>query len=125
MAYDIHVVRTKEWIDAASAPITKQDVDALIASDPELSWSTTDYVDMNDNEGKTIRYSMIIWRGAPCFWWYQDQIQCSGADDARRLKLAQIARALSAYAIGDDGEQYATRKNIFGREKLVIVAPDD
>jgi hypothetical protein len=125
MAYDIYVVRTKEWSNAASAPITKQDVDALIESDPELKWSTTDYVEMSDHKGNTIRYDMMIWRGAPCFWWYRDQIQCSGADDAQRLKLARIARALNGYAVGDDGERYEIRENIFGREKLVTVAPDD
>jgi len=46
MAYDLHVVRTKDWLEASSAPITKEDVDALIASDPELEWSTSDYIDM-------------------------------------------------------------------------------
>jgi hypothetical protein len=49
---------------------------------------------------------MITWRGQPCFWWYRDQIQCSGPDDAQQSKLVQMARALDAYAVGDDGETY-------------------
>jgi hypothetical protein len=106
MAYDLHIVRTDDWTEAASSPITKQDVDALIASDAELAWSTTDYVDMKDEAGVSTRYFMIAWRGAPCFWWYRDQIQCSGPDDAQQLKLVQMARALNAYAVGDDGEIY-------------------
>lgn len=40
MAYDLHLVRTSDWLDAADAPITKADVDALILADAELSWST-------------------------------------------------------------------------------------
>jgi hypothetical protein len=46
VAYDIHVVRTKDWLKASESPITKRDVDIAIAADPELEWSTSDYVDM-------------------------------------------------------------------------------
>src|SRR5262245_38867707 len=110
MAYDLHIVRTKTWLEASSAPITKSDVDALIATDPELAWSTTDYIDMSDDAGAVARYWMITWRGQPCFWWYGDQIQCSGPDDAQLMKLTQLARALNAYAVGDDGERYEIKK---------------
>ena len=67
MAYDLHIVRTKDWTEAASAPITKQDTDALIAADAELAWSTTDYVDMADAAGVSTRYWMITWRGQRAF----------------------------------------------------------
>lgn len=123
MAYDIRIVRTKDWTEAANTPITKQDVDALIASDTELKWSTSDYVDMS-NDGVSTRYYMIVWRGSPCFWWYRDQIQCSGPGEPQQLKLAQMARALNAYAVGDDGERYEIRKSIFGKQKLVTIVPD-
>lgn len=120
MAYDLHIVRTKDWTEAASAPITKQDVDALIAADSELAWSTSDYVDMSDDAGAVTRYWMITWRGQACFWWYRDQIQCSGPDDEQQMKLARLARALSAYAVGDDGERYEI-KGVSRSEKLEIV----
>jgi hypothetical protein len=106
MGYDLHIARTKDWTQAASAPITRHDVDALIAADAELVWSATDYVDMRDAAGQVTRYWMIAWRGQPCFWWYRDQIQCSGPDEAQVSKLVQMARALNAYAVGDDGEIY-------------------
>jgi hypothetical protein len=106
MAYDLHIVRTKNWLEASRAPITKSDVDALIAGDSELAWSTTDYVDMSDDAGAVTRYWMITWRGESCFWWYRDQIQCSGPDEAQVSKLVQMARGLGAYAVGDDGETY-------------------
>lgn len=120
MSYDLHIVRTEDWFDASSAPIKKEEVDALIAGDSELEWSTTDYVDMADDNGSVKRYLMIAWRGQPCFWWYRDQVECSGPNDAQKLKLAQMARALNAYAVGDDGERYELRRGLFGREKLVI-----
>jgi hypothetical protein len=106
MAYDLHIVRTENWLEASAAPITKSDADALIASDPELAWSTTDYVDMSDDTGAVTRYWMITWHGRPCFWWYRDQIQCSGPDETQQGKLVQMARALDAYVVGDDGELY-------------------
>src|SRR5436190_11245531 len=106
MAYDLHIVRTEDWIEAASAPITRQDVDALVAADSELAWSSSDYVDMKDDAGVSTRYYIITWRGQPCFWWYRDQILCSGPDDAQVSKLVQMARALKAHAVGDDGEIY-------------------
>ncbi len=104
MGYDLHIVRTKDWTEAASAPITKQEVDALIRADSELSWSSTDYVDMEDEAGVSTRYYMIAWQGEPCFWWFRDQIQCSGPNEAQVAKLVQMARALKAHAVGDDGE---------------------
>ena len=121
MAYDIHVARTKDWLDAATAPITKNDVDSLLANDAELAWSTTDYLEMVD-DGVETRYFAILWRGVPCFFWYRDQIQCSGPDEAQQLKLAQIARLLNACAVGDDGERYEIKRGLFGKEKLVVVA---
>lgn len=98
--------RTENWFDAASAPITKQDMDALIAADSELAWSTTDYVDMSDDAGAVTRYWMITWRGQSCFWWYRDQVQCSGLDEAQISKLVQMSRVLHARVVGDDGEVY-------------------
>jgi len=106
MAYDLHIVRTEDWVQAATAPVTRADVDYLIAADAELAWSASDYVDLRNNAGVTTRYFMITWNGDACFYWYQDQIICSGPDDAQVLKLASMAQNLNAYLVGDDGEQY-------------------
>jgi hypothetical protein len=59
MAYDLHIVRIGDWTQAFRTPITKQQVDDLIASDPELEWSSSGYVDMDDKTGATTRYYMI------------------------------------------------------------------
>jgi hypothetical protein len=124
MAYDLHVVRTKDWTEAASVAISKDDVNTLMKSDPELTWSSTDYMDMKDDSGIVTRYYAILWNGEPCFIWYKDQIICAGPSDAQQIKLVQIAQALGAYAIGDDGERYEFRKTFFGKPKIVIVQTD-
>jgi hypothetical protein len=121
MAYELHVARTRRWLKAASAPITKTDVDELIASDAELSWSTSDFVEMEE-DGENVRYYMIVWRGESCFWWHKDQITCSHPSEGQQLKLVRIAQALGAYAVGDDDERYELRKGFFGKEKLVTIA---
>ena len=121
MAYDVHVVRTEDWVKASEAPIRKSDVDAAVAGDTELEWSTSDYVDMADESGSTTRYYMITWNGVPCFWWYRDEILCSGPHEKQIIKLIHLARALNAHVIGDDGESYELRKTFLGQEKLITV----
>jgi len=107
MAYDVHIVRTDDWLDAAKDPVTKQDVDELIASDPDLAWSTEDWVDMRDGRGKKVtRYFMILWKGQPCFWWYRDQIKCAGPSEEQVGKMVEMAATLTANVLGDDGEAY-------------------
>lgn len=106
MGYDLHIVRTEDWLDAAKTPVTKSEVDAVIAGDPELAWSATDYVDMADNSGTVTRYWMMTWRGEAIVGWYRDQILSSNPDEAKIAKLVQIARSLDARVIGDDGEVY-------------------
>jgi hypothetical protein len=61
---------------------------------------------MADEAGVSTRYYMITWRGQSCFWWYRDQIQCTGPAEAQQSKLIQMARALNAFLVGDDGEIY-------------------
>jgi hypothetical protein len=107
MPYDIHIVRTDHWLDAASDPITKDQVDELIASDPELSWSADEWVEMSDGRGnKVTRYFMIEWNGVSTFWWYRHRIQCSRADEEQVGKLVAMADRLGARVVGDDGEIY-------------------
>ena len=120
MAYDLHVVRTADWLDASTNPISKDEIDHLITTDSTLAWSNQDFVDMK-SDGETVRYCMIEWNGVSCFWWYHDQIVCSGADEAQIGKLLSIAAALSASVLGDDGEKYELRKTLFGSEKIVTV----
>lgn len=110
MAYDVHIVRTKNWFDAANDPITKEQVDELIAADSSLAWSTKDWVDMSDGRGKKItRYYGILWNGSPCFWWYRDQITCSGPSEEQVGKMVEMAAKLGALVIGDDGEAYSAK----------------
>jgi hypothetical protein len=123
MAYDLHVLRSFRWTDSSDAPITKSDVDALVETDPELAWSTSDFMDSKDHTGAVTRFNVVLWSGTPCFWWQEDQLLCSAPDDVLVAKLVRVATALNARVIGDDGEVYELHRSLFGREKIVRQSP--
>ena len=107
MAYDVHIVHAKDWLDGESHPITKAQVDVLVAADPELAWSTKDWVEMWDGRGKEVtRYYMILWKGQPCFWWRRYEITCSRPSEEQVGKMVKMAAKLGANVFGDDGEAY-------------------
>jgi len=112
MGYDLHIVREEDWEKIPTAPITKQDVDALIAADSELAWSTSDYIALADGAGVSKLYYMITWKGESCFWWYEDEIRCSRANEEQIAKLVEMARALNAHVVGDEGEIYPLEQRI-------------
>lgn len=122
MPYDLHVVKTERWTDAARKPITWDEVNRLIASDPDLEWSTADYVEMKEND-VTTRYYLICWQGRPCFWWYRDQITCATPDEAQTLKLIDIAGQLGGQVVGDDDERYVRSIGLLRRQKVKIIRP--
>jgi hypothetical protein len=122
MPYDLHVVRTSNWLEAAKNPITREEVNRLIESDPELEWSASDYVEMKQEE-VTNRFYMITWNGMSCFWWYEDQVTCATPDDVQVEKLIDIAEKLSAKVVGDDGEHYNLSRSLFGNRRIKIVQP--
>jgi hypothetical protein len=122
LGYDWHIVRTREWAEASKKPITQNDADALIKADTELSWSKSDYIDMRDPKiGHTIRYSLIQWEKQSAFWWYRDQILCKDPNGPQQRKMIQMANALRAMVVGDEGERYELRKSLFDGEKIVVI----
>ena len=123
MGYDLHVVRTENWFDSETDPVTKAEVDHLILSDDSLAWSTADYVDMSDDDGIVTRYYLICWNGQPTFWWYRSEITCKNPDESQVLKLLEIAKALGAMLVGDDCERYELGRSLFGRPKVVSRQP--
>jgi hypothetical protein len=120
MGYVVHLVRTEQWFDSETDPVTKENVDKIVAADATLSWSESDYVEMTEDDGSVNRYYLINWNGEPVFWWYKSEIQCKNPNEAQLLKLVEMATALKAKVVGDDGERYECGKTIFGKPKLVI-----
>jgi hypothetical protein len=122
MPYDLHIVRTKDWLDAADIPITKADVDLLISADSELSWSD-EYVDMLVEDVVT-RFHLISWRGDACFWWYKNEIRFNSRESDKQIKLVKIANLLNAFVVGDDHEHYQLATNANGSFTVKVIDPD-
>lgn len=99
-----HIVWSDHWLDAADDPITRADVETLIASDPELAWSAERWVDMVDDTKRT-RYYFILWRGEPTFWWYGGDIRCARPTEEELEKMIDMAIKLDANVIGPAGEE--------------------
>jgi len=116
VAYELHVVRTARWQDAAESPITRDEVNALIDSDPELEWSPS------GEGGEGNRNQLIGWRGASMRW-ERDQMVCADPGAALIAKLIRIAQVLKANVIGDNGEKYVLRRNMWGPERIHTVKP--
>ena len=124
MSYNLHVVRTPDWMDAASAPIARREVVNLVEADPELTWSTTEFVDVRDKNGTVFRLAYMKWHGSSCFLWKKDQIICQNPDEAQTAKMIRIAEVLQAIVVGDDGERYALRRTLFGRRRVHTILPE-
>lgn len=106
MSYDLHIVRTEDWLDASEAPIARDELEAVVAADPELTLDESQYVSMSRQGGHANRYPIVLWHGEPAFWWYEDQIICSSPDELLVKKLVEVASKLNAKVIGDEGERY-------------------
>ena len=123
MSYTLHVVRTPDWMHAASAPIARREVVNLVEADPELKWSTTEFVDVRHKNGTIFRLAYIKWHGSSCFLWKQDEIICKNPDEAQTAKMIRMAEALQAIVVGDDGERYTLRRTMFGRRRVQTILP--
>jgi len=125
LSYNVHIVRTPDWMDAAEFPIVRREVANLVEADPELSWSTTEYVDVRNTNGTIFRLAFIQWRGTSCFLWKQFQIVAKNPDEAQIAKMIRIAGLLDAMVVGDHGEQYTLRRTLFGRRRVHTIQPGE
>jgi hypothetical protein len=123
VAYDLHIVRTPVWTDAADSPILRNEVASLVEADPELKWSSTEYVDSVGDGGEAVRLPFIKWQGTSCFLWDRGQIICTNPNEAHMAKMIGIADLLHARVIGDDGEQYTLHRGLFGKMKIKMIKP--
>ena len=121
MGYDLHIVRTNDWTDAAESPILKNEVASLIEADPEMDWSSTEFVDSVGDGGEAVRLPFIKWRGTSYFLWDRNQIICKNPDEKLIAKMIKMADLLQAKVVGDDGERYTLRRSLFGKAKIEIV----
>ena len=99
MGYDLHVTRRKQWFDEEGPDITIEEWICYVASDSELELNC-DHWGSESAEFVTHPDQWPIW------WDKRGEIYAKNPDRMVVCKLVQIAEALGARVLGDDGEVY-------------------
>ena len=106
MPYDVHITKAKSWLLSKNNPIVTDEVNQLVDSDSELSWSQSDYIEMLNDKKETVRHYAILWNGQPKFLHVDGEIRCSNPDKKTIAKMREIAKELGAIVQGDEDEVY-------------------
>lgn len=110
MGYDLHITHADDWTQSRVHPISETDWLAVVASDPELEMSTTDFYERK--VGGTIERIYDTYWTVPngertaVFWLADGRITVKYRDRIALKKIVKIARKLGARLLGDDGEEY-------------------
>jgi len=103
MGYDLHIVHTADWLDAADAPV-----------DPE-AWAReaatlAPYGEIGTigDDGQVTMHPVVCLQPpeGPTLHLDRGRVRIEGADESHVPALVQIARRLGARLVGDDGEEY-------------------
>ncbi|EBO4933724.1 hypothetical protein DO259_16745 [Salmonella enterica] len=99
MGWEPHIVRTENWLDSASNPISSEEWLQLVNDDKELS------IDSKNGD------FFAIWSGQsehdePWLDWSDGRISTKHPDEALYCKMLQVAEKLNAIVIDDDDHKY-------------------
>jgi hypothetical protein len=116
VGYEVYATRAVHWVDAATAPIPLDEWLAYVESDPEMRLDG--YAEAEVSGGAVLRYEnegLAVWLA----WsgdeedgnraWFDFRKGCvvvKNPDEEILSKLVDIATALGARVVGDDGELY-------------------
>jgi hypothetical protein len=118
MGYDLHITRAKLWFNSEDDPITLDEWKAYVAGDPEMTLE-------GEIEGRSSD-SRIAYKNSGLAVWTKDfgrvgwfdhrkgKISVKNPDREVALKMLDVAKALNAGLVGDEGEDY-TDAGVFER----------
>lgn len=133
MAYDVHITRRQYWIDDGD-DISLEEWKSYVASDPEMrmdghaTWSDQEITLRVDDE------SIAVWLAHPdrrpsdnlvYLMLYRGNIDLASPDKPILIKMAAIARALSARVQGDELEIYGEDGEQIGIELPNYIPADE
>jgi hypothetical protein len=99
MGWELHIVRTENWFDSASNPITSEEWVQLIDNDEELS------IDKRNGDYFT-RLSNHQAHDESWLDWDDGRIFSKQPEEALYWKMLQIAKNLGAVVVDDDDRKY-------------------
>jgi len=99
MGWELHIVRTENWFDSASNPISSDEWLQIIIDDEELS------IDKMNGD------FFAVWSGnsehdEPWLEWSDGRISTKHPDEALYCKMLQIAKKLNAVVVDEDDHRY-------------------
>jgi hypothetical protein len=101
VGYDFHITRADSWLDSKQHPITFEEWQTYVATDPEIK---------QDTQNKPQDFLFITHDEVP-FWWWEGEISTKNPDRATRQKLLEIARHFDAQVRDDDD--------------VILISPDE
>jgi len=113
MGYDVHITRRKQWFDEEGPSISFDEWAECVSSDSEMRMEGFAQF-TNPKTDETIRFDspgLAVWTGhsrMAIYWfhWCGGDVAVKNPDQETLRKMWIIARRLSAYVQGDDGETY-------------------
>lgn len=118
MGYEIHITRKTEWFDEDGPEISLEDWKAYIASDPEMRLDGYAEATMeNGDVFRTEHDGIAVWTAysghgvdGNMAWLYPGSCGIVAKNPDREIlaKMFEIAQALGARVVGDEGEEYGT-----------------
>jgi hypothetical protein len=115
MGYDVHLTRAGNWTESESVPITLDEWRQYVAGDAEMRMDNSAEA---ETDAGTLRYEnegLAVWTAysghdpkgnMAWFDYFKGRIDVKNPDDEILEKMKQIAGALQAKVVGDDGEEY-------------------
>ena len=116
MNFDIMINRSDS--QGHTLRIDKEDLDAFVAADPELSWAS--YTDSHAENGLRQSSFKIAWKGNPCVEGDGYTVWCDEVPEALAVKMVHLADAIGAPAMYGSS-RLEVRKGFFGKEKIVQI----
>ncbi|GAN62444.1 hypothetical protein AA0313_0455 [Acetobacter indonesiensis NRIC 0313] len=125
MGYDITISREAfMWIEAGRPLLqyTREMIYALVATDPTLSYEADILKNGKESEeqGSIVYLShpdpTVVTEGGNKLWYHTSGITAKYPDEHLIKKMADIAKRLNSFAVGDNGESY-----IIGNDGELIV----
>ncbi|WP_411347983.1 hypothetical protein [Paenibacillus sp. WLX2291] len=110
MSYDLHITRAQEFYESTKYPITLEELQHYFAGQDDFSYQK----EITSGGGPftiSMEGNFFVWKTEEDeieipFRYFDGRLIVSGGDEWVVPKMKEIASALNAYVVGDDGERY-------------------
>ena len=128
MGYEIHITRKTDWFERDGPNISLEDWKSYISSDPDMRLDG--YAEATAGNGDVLRVEdegLAVWTAysdhgvnGNMAWLYLGSggIIAKNPDEEILKKMFEIAQALDARVVGDEGEEY-------GKDGEVVASEDE